>query len=133
MHRSGIIKQNSPLFAPGDLVFMFRRRKKGLGVVIDYVHNIEECIGGDAIEVLESYRNYEIKEWRHRDAYRQRVCRESTNPDLVFDFFVYNTAFQDTLKVSFAEVQWFKAPSTFNVDGVSAARGWFPCRWLKKY
>lgn len=127
------IKQNSPLFATGDLVFMFKRHKQGLGVVIDYVHNIGECIGEDAAEVLKVYRSYPIKQWRHRDAYRQRVCKASTNPDLVFDFFVYNTAFQDTLKVSFAEVQWFKAPSTFNIEGVSAPRGWFPCKWLKKY
>ena len=127
------ISSQSPLFVTGDLVFMYRRRKQGLGIVIDYIHNIEDCIGASATEVLEAYRNYEIKEWRDRDAYRQRICRESSHPDLVFDFFVYNTAFQDRLKVSFAEVQWFQAPSTFNVDGASATRGWFPCQWLKKH
>lgn len=127
------IRRQDHLFWPGDLVFMFRRRKKGLGVVLHYLHNIEECMGEPPIDVLKIYRSYPVKEWRKRDAYRQSICSKSSNPDLVFDFFVYNTAFQETVKVSFVEVQWFKAPSTFNVDGLSAVRGWFPSQWVKKY
>ena len=128
-----IIRRQDHLFWAGDLVFMFRRRKKGLGVVLRYVHSIEECIGRNPGHILHVYRSYPIKEWRKRDAYRQSICSQSSNPDLVFDFFVYNTAFQETLKVSFVEVQWFNAPSTFNVDGLSALRGWFPSQWVKKY
>jgi len=97
------------------------------------LHNIEECMRAPPIDVLKIYRSYPVKEWRKRDAYRQSICSKSSNPDLVFDFFVYNTAFQETLKVSFVEVQWFKAPSTFNVGGLSAVRGWFPSQWVKKY
>ena len=120
-------------FEIGDLVCMYRRRKKGLGVLLDYIHNIEECLGDNPAEVLRIYRSYPAAHWRNRDAYRQRICSQSMCPDLTFDFFIYNTAFTETLKVSFVEIQWFKRPSTFNVGGLSAPRGWFPAAWVRKY
>ena len=112
---------------------MYRRKEKGLGVLIRYIESIEECLGIDPVQVLAKYRGYSIKEWRKRDLYRQRICAQASDPDLAFDFFVYNIAFEDTLKVSFGEVQWFKLPSTFNVEGVSARRGWFPISWIRQY
>ena len=122
-----------PRLAPGDLVCMWARKEKGLGVLIRYVATIEDCIGMDPATVLTEYRSYTTKEWRKRDLYRKRICAQADDPDLAFDFFVYNIAFEDTLKVSFAEVQWLKPPSTFNVEGTSAKRGWFPASWIRKH
>ena len=120
-------------FKIGDLVCMYRRKKQGLGEVLDYIPDIEECLGIDPRGTLEIYRSYTVKEWRNRDRYRQQVCMRSKCPDLAFDFFIYNTAFADSLKISFVEVQWFKRPSTFSVDGISAPRGWFPAAWVRRY
>ena len=118
---------------PGDLVYMHKRQEKGLGVVVRYIDNIEECIGMNPIEVIQIYKSHSAKEWRKRDLYRQRVCAQSNDPDLAFDFFVYNIAFEDSIKISFVEIEWFKAPSTFNVEGIISTRGWFPVCWIEKY
>jgi len=122
----------SPLVV-GDLVCMFRRRSKGLGIVMHYCADIEECMKRNPEEVMESYREFAIKDWRRRDDFKKMICRDSCDSDLVFDFFLYNTAFKGKLKTKFAFVKWFKKPSTYSADAVYSLTGWFPAEWLRAY
>ena len=117
----------------GDLVFMFRRRSKGLGIVVEYVNSIEEVLGANAREVFSKYQSFSTKEWHQRDEFRNQICMRATDHDLAFDFFIYNIAFKGKLKTKFAYVKWFKNPSTFAANGLHAESGWIPARWLKSY
>jgi hypothetical protein len=123
----------SPKLQQGDLVFMFRRRHKGLGVVLKYVDNMDECLGGSASGIFEEYKKFSTNQYRLRDEYRREVCSDSDDPDLAFDFFIYNVAFKGKLKTQFAYVRWFKRPSTFAADGIHSLTGWIPAAWLKSY
>jgi hypothetical protein len=119
--------------ASGDLVFMYRRRSKGLGLVTEYIDDVSGCLGTDAESVFSTYESFISKEWQRRDKFRKEVCQNSTNQDLAFDFFIYNIAFKGRLKTKFAFVQWFKRPSTFAADGFHATSGWIPAEWLRCY
>ena len=120
----------SPKLQQGDLVFMFRRRHKGLGVVLKYVDNMDECLGGSASGIFEEYKKFSTNQYRLRDEYRREVCSDSDDPDLAFDFFIYNVAFKGKLKTQFAYVRWFKRPSTFAADGIHSLTGWIPAQKL---
>jgi len=131
--RGLMTKSHKPRLKVGDLVCMFRRRKAGLGIVLEYHPDVGVCMEREPREVYETYKDFEIKDWRSRDEYKKRVCAESCNPDLVFDFFLYNAAFAGKLKTSFAFVRWVKKPSTYEADAVYSHVGWFPAEWLKAY
>jgi len=126
-------KRTSPKLKVGDLVCMYRRRAKGMGIVLRYCDDVSEPMGEDAAAVLETYRDFAIRDWRRRDEFKQSICARSGDPDLVFDFFLYNTAFKGKLKKQFAFVRWSKKPSTYSADAVYALSGWFPAEWLKAY
>lgn len=117
----------------GDLVCMYRRRSKGMGIVLRYCDDVGVYMGEDATEVMEVYREFAVKDWRARDNFKKSICSRSSEPDLVFDFFLYNVAFKGKLKKRFAYVKWSKKPSTYAADAVYANCGWFPAEWLKAY
>jgi hypothetical protein len=117
----------------GDLVCLYRRRSKGMGIVTEYCDDVSVLMDADAETVMEIYREYSIKDWRRRDEFKQTMCSRSDNPDLIFDFFLYNTAFKGKLKKRFAFVRWSKRPSTYQADAVYSSSGWFPAEWLKAY
>lgn len=117
----------------GDLVCMYRRRSKGLGIVVKHCRDIGECLGADPETILKTYREYAVKDWRVREQFKLHVCSESCDYDLVFDFFLYNTAYRDKLKVGFVFVEWVKKPSDHSSDAVYSKSGWFPVEWLKTY
>ena len=117
----------------GDLVCMYRRRSKGMGIILRYCGDIGECMNEDAETVMEVYREFAIKDWRRRDEFKTQICQKSCDSNLVFDFFLYNTAFQGKLKTSFAYVKWLKRPSNHTADVMYSQCGWFPSEWLKSY
>jgi len=122
-----------PVIKVGDLVCMYRRRSKGMGIVTKYCPNVGDTMRENPASVMEVYRDYAVKDWRKRDQFKKTICERSTDSDLVFDFFLYNTAFKGKLKVKFAYVQWFKKPSTYSADAIYSNVGWFPAEWLRSY
>ena len=112
---------------------MYRRRAKGMGIILRYCDDVSEPMGEDAETVLEVYKDFAVKDWRARDKFKKSICQKSSDPDLVFDFFLYNVAFKGKLKKRFAYVRWSKKPSTYNADAVYSLSGWFPAEWLKAY
>jgi len=126
-------KRSAPELKIGDLVCMYRRRARGMGIVTEYCADVGKIIGQEPETVMEVYREYAIKDWRRRDQFKQEICTRSSNPDLVFDFFLYNTAFKGKLKKKFAFVRWSKKPSTYTADAIYSNCGWFPTEWLKAY
>ena len=126
-------KITSPRIKVGDLVCMYRRRSKGMGIVLRYCDDVSELMGEDAQTVLEVYKDFAVKDWRTRDRFKKAVCAKSTEPDLIFDFFLYNVAFKGKLKKRFAYVRWSKKPSTYTADAVYSTSGWFPAEWLRAY
>lgn len=117
----------------GDLVCMYRRRSKGLGVVLKYCSDIGACMDEDPETVMEVYRDFAIKDWRRREEFKKQICQKSKDPELVFDFFLYNTAYKGKLKTKFAFVEWVKKPSNHSVDVVYSRNGWYPADWLRSY
>ena len=104
-----------------------------MGIVMKYCDDVSKFIGEDAETVMDTYRDFAIKDWRRRDEFKQTICARSSDPDLVFDFFLYNTAFKGKLKKRFAFVRWSKRPSTYQADVIYSHSGWFPVEWLKAY
>ena len=126
-------RSRPPKLKVGDLVCMYRRRAKGLGIVLRYCDDVGEHMGEDAQTILELYKDFAVKDWRARDTFKKSICQKSSDPDLVFDFFLYNVAFKGKLKKRFAYVRWSKKPSTYSADAVYSTCGWFPAEWLRSY
>ena len=60
--------------ASGDLVFMYRRRSKGLGLVTEYIDDVSGCLGTDAESVFSTYESFISKEWQTILYFRSRQC-----------------------------------------------------------
>ena len=126
-------RTNSAALAVGDLVCLYRRRSKGLGIILRYCNDIGSLINEDPRTVMEVYRDFAIKDWRRREDFKTQICQKSADPDLVYDFFLYNTAYKGKLKIKFAFIEWLKKPSNHSADIVYSQNGWFPADWLRSY
>ena len=121
-----------PKVEVGDLVCMYRRKNKGMGLVLDKIDNIEAVVGIDMSpsEVLEEVST--LKTYQDRAKYRSQVMQESKDPEAVKVFLSFNAqGWCRKAKYKFAKVRWFKKPSAYE-SNVREDETWCPQEWLKK-
>lgn len=115
----------------GDLVCMYRRKNKGVGLVLNKVENIAEAMGltpkpEEILEIMAALDPFE------RMQYRAQIIQQSSDPEAAKIFLNFNG--QDWCKkpkYKFVKVRWFKKPSVYG-SNVREDETWCPQEWLKK-
>jgi hypothetical protein len=115
----------------GDLVCMFRRRKKGCGLVLEYVEDINKKLNYNVVQTLEIMNELGPYDRERRRQLRQMAITESDLPALAFDFFTYNDAWAPKLKTKFVYVKWIKRPSEYISTSTQHNAAWYPVDWLR--
>lgn len=113
----------------GDLVCLYRRKTKGVGIVLEYVEDVGETLDINAKKVLEKLKSTDDVIVQALEI--SSMVRSSHHKDLASDFFMYNEGWGSKVKMQFAYVKWFKKPSNYEADSIYADAEWYPIEWLK--
>ena len=112
----------------GDLVCMGRRKKKGMGIIMEYCPDVTRRTG----VVIDTYLKHDRAE-KYRHYARIIEGSDPHDRELVRSFLHNNN---DTcykrFKNQFALVKWMKRPSYYESSSVSESEGWYPVEWLSR-
>ena len=117
----------------GDLVCMFRRKNKGMGIVLEHAHDlIEKAEAGitfdEFMEAIEAIGN----KYDARAVYRRKLKSHAKHPDLITTCLIYNASWAKKPKKVFVRVRWFDTPSLYETNKTKDIEEWCPIDWLKK-
>ena len=118
----------------GDLVCMYRRKKKGMGIVLEKTDDIIESAGIDATfdQVHEQLVLLE-KNYNGRTKYKRELRDIAERPELISTCVLYNgNGWAKKPKKAFVRIRWFDRPSLYESNQVSVDEEWCPADWLKK-
>ena len=118
----------------GDLVCMYRRKKKGMGIVLEKTDDIIESAQADVTfeEVHGELLRME-KFYNERTRYKQHLREKANRPELISTCLLYNgQAWARKPKKSFVRIRWFDRPSLYESNQVCTDEEWCPVDWLKK-
>ena len=108
-----------PKVDTGDLVCLYRRRKKGLGIVVERIDDIREIIKLED-PIIEVMRKVKSLSYFDRVNYIERITKNSADPGMTSVFFAFNAQ------------TWCKLPSAYESAQLSEDDNWCPEDWLKK-
>ena len=117
----------------GDLVCMYRRKNKGMGIVLEHTPDIiEKASAGitfdEFIETIEDIgSNYGA-----RSAYKKKLEKAADHPSLVKTCLIYNASWAKKPKREFVRVRWFDRPSLYETSRITTDEEWCPIDWLKR-
>jgi hypothetical protein len=110
---------------------MYRRKKKGLGIVLKQVENVAESAGINGEEATETL--FSLKDPKERRNYRVRIIKEANHPEMAELFFTFNgQEWCRKPKNRFVKVRWFEIPSEYENKSASKQEAWLPSDWLRK-
>ena len=92
----------------GDLVCMYRRKNKGMGIVLEHVEDlIEKAEAGvtfdEFMEALEAIGD----KYTARADYRRKLKSHAKHPDMSTTCLIYNASWAKKPKKEFVRVRWF--------------------------
>lgn len=117
----------------GDLVCMYRRKNKGMGIVLEHVEDIiEEAQAGvtfdEFMETVAAYNN----NFNDRSAYRSKLKAAAKHPEMISTCMIYNATWAKKPKKEFVRIRWFDPPSMYENKKVREIEEWCPIDWVKK-
>jgi len=116
----------------GDLVCMYRRKNKGLGLILDKIDDIGKAAGINAIDIIKDMS--ELKSWLARTEYKKSIIDTASNKGLAQAFFAYNAqSWCKKPKTCFVQIKWFRPPSDYENLSLKEDINWYPADWVKKY
>ena len=117
----------------GDLVCMYRRKNKGMGIVLEHISDIiEKADAGVTFdEFMETIEDIGGR-YDQRAAYRRKLRAHAKHPDLINTCMTYNASWARKHKKEFAKVRWFDTPSMYETNKTKEIEEWCPIDWLKK-
>jgi len=118
----------------GDLVCMYRRKKKGMGIVLEKTDDIIESANIEATfdEVHAELTRLE-KDYNGRSRYKKELRKQSERPELISTCLLYNgQGWAKKPKKAFVRIRWFDRPSLYESNETSTDEEWAPVDWLKK-
>ena len=117
----------------GDLICMYRRKKKGMGIILEQTDDIIESAGVDVTFEEVHAELTRINFYNERTRYRQSLRDRAKRPELIITCLLYNGhAWARKPKKAFARIRWFSRPSLYESNQVSLDEEWCPVDWLKK-
>ena len=117
----------------GDLVCMFRRKNKGMGIVLEHVDDlIEKADAGVTFDEFMEAIDAIGDKYDARAAYRRKLKEHAKHPDLITTCLIYNASWAKKPKKEFVRVRWFDNPSMYETSRTKEIEEWCPIDWLKK-
>ena len=117
----------------GDLVCMYRRRKKCLGIVLESVPDIVHAAGVEISfdELMDKLTNLQYdKEGRMK--FKRNLRKSASRPELLNTAFVFNAAWAKKRKKEFIRIRWFQRPSVYDTQESHFDEEWCPTDWVRK-
>ncbi len=116
----------------GDLVCMYRRKNKGMGIVLEYAEDlIEKAEAGVTFdEFMDAIDNIGSR-YDARATYRRKLKEHAKYPDLITTCLIYNASWARKPKKEFVRVRWFDNPSLYETSKTKEMEEWCPIDWLK--
>ncbi len=123
----------------GDLVYLYRRKKPGLGLVVRHVEDVvcELGIRDQLGEILTDWHT--AGTWKERETLRTIFAKKAKDKGMAEAFMHYNSFYSPSirehnrLKREFVWISWIKLPSDYEMSEMKQKSGWFPIDWFKKY
>ena len=117
----------------GDLVCMFRRKNKGMGIVLEHTGDlVEKAEAGVTFdEFMDTLAEIGGK-YHDRAAYRRKLKAHAKYPDLITTCLIYNASWAKKPKKEFVRVRWFDNPSLYDTNKTKDIEEWCPIDWLRK-
>ena len=117
----------------GDLVCMYRRKNKGMGIVLEHADDLIEKSGAGITfdEFIESLREIGSS-YSDRAAYRRALKAHAKYPEMINVCLTYNASWAKKPKKEFVRVRWFDTPSMYETAKTKEIEEWCPIDWVKK-
>ena len=122
-----------PKIQVGDLVCMYRRKNKGMGIVLEHAEDVVVAAQAgitfdEFMETLEDVgHNYS-----RRAAYRMQLCESAKYPDKIDAALRYNASWAKKPKKEFVRIRWFTNPSMYEINKTTELEQWYPIDWVKR-
>ena len=117
----------------GDLVCMFRRKNKGMGIVLEHTSDlIEKSEAGITFEEFMSRITELSGTYAARSQYRRELKASAKYPDMISTCMIYNAGWAKKPKKEFVRIRWFETPSMYETNHTKEIEEWCPIDWLKK-
>ena len=117
----------------GDLVCMYRRKNKGMGIVLEHTSDlIEKAEAGITfVELMEEIKQIGNK-YDQRAQLRDELKQKAKHPELIQTCLIYNASWAKKPKKEFVRVRWFDNPSMYETKKTKDIEEWCPIDWVKK-
>ena len=117
----------------GDLVCMYRRKNKGMGIVLEHVDDlIEKAEAGVTFEEFMEALEEIGDKYAARAAYRRKLKEHAKHPDMITTCLIYNASWASKPKKEFVRVRWFENPSMYETNQTKEIEEWCPIDWLRR-
>ena len=117
----------------GDLVCMYRRKNKGMGLVLEHTSDLMQK--AEAGVTFEQFMG-KIAELSGtpsgRAEYRRKLREHAKYPDMVSTCMIYNAGWAKKPKKEFVRIRWFETPSMYETNHTKEIEEWCPIEWLRK-
>ena len=109
----------------GDLVCLYRRKKKGVGIVLE-----TGTLSSEKIKIIEIAKE---ADWRQKEVLKRKALATAGHKELIEAAFLYNLWQRNAkLKKDFAYIKWFQRPSEYEQTHTTTDADWFPLDWVRR-
>ena len=117
----------------GDLVCMYRRKNKGMGIVLEHTSDLmQKAEAGITFDEFMNKINELSGTYAARAEYRRELKASAKYPDMVNTCMIYNASWAKKPKKEFVRVRWFETPSLYETASTREIEEWCPIDWLRK-
>ena len=107
----------------GELVCLYRRKHKGIGIVLE-----KETLSDEKIKIIEIAQQ---ADWKQKEELKQKALRATEQKSLIEAAFLYNLWQTNAkLKKDFVYIKWFQRPSEYEQTKTMTDADWFPLDWV---
>ena len=117
----------------GDLVCMYRRKNKGMGIVLEYTEDLIERAGAGVTfdEFIVALKGIGDS-YADRAAYRRELKVRADHPEMINTCLIYNASWARKPKREFVRIRWFECPSLYETSKIKEPEEWCPADWVRK-
>jgi len=107
----------------GELVCLYRRKHKGIGIVLE-----KETISDEKIRIIEIAQK---ADWKQKEELKRKALSGASQKGLIEAAFLYNLWQANAkLKKDFVYIKWFQCPSEYEQTKTTTDADWFPVDWV---
>tara|TARA_Y100001937_G_scaffold27332_1_gene39242 strand:- start:1041 stop:1415 length:375 start_codon:yes stop_codon:yes gene_type:complete len=116
----------------GDLVCMYRRKNKGMGIVLEHTSDLmQRAEAGITFDDFMDRITELSGTYAARAEYRRELKARAKYPDMINTCMTYNAGWAKKPKKEFVRIRWFEAPSMYEVSQIREIEEWCPIDWVK--